>query len=266
MRLSWPKRRRQTKVKITSISVQVRNPDRVNISIDGKYRLSLDIYQLTELGVKNGAEVSDEQIAEWEAESTFGKLYGRALEYTMIRPHSAKEIRDYLWRKTLTRKQRVTSHESRVTKGITYKKKSARDDNDNRTSYLVPRTSVTVIEKPGVAREIADRVYERLVEKGYIDDEKFVRFWLENRNLRKGTSQRKLIAELRSKGIEQGIIDALLPSSTRSDSSELQKIIMKKAKRYDDPKKLMQYLMRQGFSYDDVRNVMNNQPDEEESA
>ena len=41
---------------------------------------------------------------------------------------------------------------------------------------------------------------------------------------------------------------------------------MKKAKRYDDPKKLMQYLMRQGFSYDDVRNVMNNQPDEEESA
>jgi SOS response regulatory protein OraA/RecX len=125
---------------------------------------------------------------------------------------------------------------------------------------------VTVIEKPGVAQEIADRVYERLIEKGYVDDEKFVRFWLENRNLRKGTSQRKLIAELRGKGVKQGIIDALLPSSTRSDSSELQKIIMKKSKRYDDPKKLMQYLMRQGFSYDDVRNVMNNQPEEEEST
>jgi hypothetical protein len=129
-------------MKITSISVQVRNSDRVNISIDGKYRLSLDIYQLTELGVKNGVEVSDEQIAEWEAESTFGKLYGRALEYTMIRPHSAKEIRDYLWRKTLTRRSsesRVTSHESRKVSHIRRRVREMIMTIVLRTSYLVPR-------------------------------------------------------------------------------------------------------------------------------
>ena len=153
-------------VKITSISVQARNPDRVNVSIDGKYRLSLDVWQVTELGLRNGAEVTEEELAKWEEESAFGKLYARALEYTMIRPHSAKEVRDYLWRKTLTRKQRVTSHESRVAKDAANNKKSSGGDNANRTSYLVPRTSVVVIEKPGVSQGIADRVYDRLCAKG----------------------------------------------------------------------------------------------------
>lgn len=249
-------------MKITSISVQARNPDRVNVSIDGKYRLSLDVWQVTELGLRNGAEVTEEELAKWEEESAFGKLYARALEYTMIRPHSAKEVRDYLWRKTLTRKQRVTSHESRVAKDAANNKKSSGGDNANRTSYLVPRTSVVVIEKPGVSQGIADRVYDRLCAKGYIDDEKFTRFWLENRNLRKGASQRKLVAELRGKGVEQGIIDTLLPFSARSDQTELQKVIAKKAGKYDDPRKFAQYLMRHGFSYDDIRAALSGIVDE----
>src|SRR3546814_4638560 len=58
-----------------------------------------------------------------------------------------------------------------------------------------------VVERPGVSQEIADRVYARLLEKGYIDDEKFTRFWVENRNQAKGTSRRKLTAELRAKEI-----------------------------------------------------------------
>ncbi|MGB3023879.1 MAG: regulatory protein RecX [Candidatus Saccharimonadales bacterium] len=238
----------------------------MNVSVDGKYRLSLDVWQVTELGLRNGAEMTEEELAKWEEESAFGKLYARALEYTMIRPHSAKEIRDYLWRKTLTRKQRVTSHESRVTKDAAYNKKSSGGDNANRTSYLVPRTSLVVIEKPGVSQVIADRVYARLVDKGYIDDEKFTRYWLENRSLTKGASQRKLIAELRGKGVEQGIIASLLPSSARNDADELQKIIAKKARNYDDPRKFVQYLMRQGFRYDDIRSVLNDESYDSESA
>ncbi len=207
-------------MKITSISVQARNPDRVNISIDGKYRLSLDIYQVTELDIKNGMEVTAKDVARWEEESTFGKLYTRALEYTMMRPHSAREVRDYLWRKTRTTKYKTRKGE--------------------------------IKDRAGVSQIIADRVYDRLLEKGYIDDEKFTRYWLENRNARKGMSQRKLIAELRGKGVEQATIERLLSCSNRSDESEIDKLIAKKRSRYDD-QKLAQYLMRQGFSYDLIR-------------
>ena len=118
------------------------------------------------------------------------------------------------------------------------------------------RKDGAVYERPGVAPEQADRVFDRLLEKGYIDDERFARFWIENRHLRKGASRRKLVQELRAKGVESSIIEANLEESTRTDTSELRKMIEKKASRYADRQKLMQYLVRQGFSYDDVKTAL----------
>ncbi len=210
--------------KITSISAQVRNPDRVNVSVDGKFRFSLDIFQLTELGVKVGKEFSEEELAALEGESAYGKLYTKSLEYCMLRPHSSREMRDYLWRKT-----QATKYKSR-------------------TGDLK--------ERAGVAREITERVYDRLVEKGYIDDEKFARWWVENRNLRKGTSRRKLQAELAAKGVPGSVVSVVLTETTRSDGDELSKMIEKKRAKYPDEQKLIAYLARQGFSYDDIKSAL----------
>lgn len=211
-------------MKITSVSAQVRNPDRVNVSVDGKFRFSLDIFQLTELGVKVGKEFSEEELTALEGESSYGKLYTKALEYSMLRPHSSREMRDYLWRKT-----RETKYKSR---------------------------SGELKTRPGVAQEIATRVYDRLVEKGYIDDEKFARWWVENRNLRKGTSRRKLQAELQAKGVASAVIAAMLEDSHRNDEDELAKIIAKKRAKYPDEQKLIAYLARQGFRYDDIKGAL----------
>jgi len=213
-------------MKITNISQAVRNPDRVNISVDGKYRFSLDVYQLGVLGVKVGREYSEEELIELETESQFGKLYARALEYCLMRPHSAKEVRDYLWRKTLDSKMRN-------------------------------RKTGEVSTREGVSKDNADRVFNRLVERGYVNDESFTRFWVENRNQTKGTSLRKLQNELRSKGVESSIIESVLHESTRNDENELAKVILKKQNKYPDEQKLIQYLMRQGFRYDDIRLALN---------
>jgi regulatory protein len=209
-------------VKVTGITAQTKNNNRVNVMVDGTYRFSLDVFQVSDLGIRIGKEYTEDELTELESESQFGKLYGRALEYCMMRPHSAKEVRDYLYRKT-------------------------RDT----------RTKTGGIKK-GVPVEVTERVYGRLLEKGYIDDEKFARFWIENRNMTKGVSQRKLTAELRSKGVQASLIERLLESSERSDEDELQKIIAKKRARYPDDQKLMQYLARQGFSYDDIKQALSN--------
>jgi regulatory protein len=137
-----------------------------------------------------------------------------------MRPHSAKEVRDYLCRKT----------------------------RDTRTK--------TGEVKKGVPTEITTRVFDRLVEKGYIDDEKFTRYWVENRSLNKGVSKRKMQAELRAKGVENSIVDRFLTESLRSDKDELQKIIAKKRRRYADDQKFMQYLAQQGFSYEDIKQAL----------
>ncbi|MET0980296.1 MAG: RecX family transcriptional regulator [Candidatus Saccharimonadales bacterium] len=202
---------------ITGITAQQKDKNRVNVMVDGKYRFSLDIFQYADLGIKVGKEYSDEELTLLETESQFGKVYARALEYCLMRPHSSREVRDYLYRKT----------------------------RDSRTK--------TGEVKKGVAPEITDRVFWRLVEKGYVDDEKFTRYWVENRNLTKGASRRKLQAELRAKGVDGDVIDRYLTESTRTDENELAKIIAKKRNRYPDDQKLMQYLARQGFSYEDIK-------------
>lgn len=190
--------------------------------VDTVYRFSLDIFQVSELGIRVGKEYTEQELVELETESQFGKLYGRALEYCMMRPHSAKEVRDYLYRKT----------------------------RDSRTK--------TGEVKKGISPEVTARVFDRLEEKGYVDDQKFARFWIENRNLTKGTSLRKLTAELRSKGVSQPVIEKFLSDSDRSDDDELKKMIAKKQKRYPDQQKLMQYLARQGFQYDDIKQALSD--------
>lgn len=207
-------------MKITAVTAQQKDKNRVNIMVDGKYRFSLDIYQYADLGIRVGKEYTDEELTELETESQFGKVYARALEYCLMRPHSAKEVRDYLYRKT-------------------------RDS----------RTRLGEVKK-GVSPEITARVFERLIEKGYVNDESFTRYWVENRSLTKGASKRKLTAELRSKGVDQTTIERFIAESPRSDEGELQKIITKKRARYPDEQKFMQYLARQGFSYDDIKQAL----------
>lgn len=107
-------------------------------------------------------------------------------------------------------------------------------------------------EKPGVNMEL---VLDRLVEKGYIDDERFARHWVENRFVKKGVSHKRLQMELTKKGVDKKIVDAVMDESTRDERAELMKMIDRKRNRYDD-EKLIAYLVRQGFNYGLVCEVL----------
>lgn len=209
-------------MKITAINLQVRDDNRVNISIDGRYQFSLDVLQLTELGLKVGHECDDDELAFLKQESDFGKVYGRALEYCLMRPHSQKEVRDYLFRKTR------------------------------------PSRTKTGDIKQGISSSISSRVFDRLMDRGYLDDVKFATYWVENRSMAKGISRRKLISELSSKGVNSAIIEQVICDNDRNDNDEIKKIIIKKRSRYPDDQKLMAYLARQGFNFDDIKNAISD--------
>ena len=205
---------------ITALTAQQKDKNRVNVMVDGTYRFSLDIFQVGDLGLKIGKDYTEEELQALEIESSFGKVYARALEYCMMRPHSAKEVRDYLYRKT--RERRTKTGEMR----------------------------------PGVSSEVTTRVFDRLLEKGYVNDESFARYWVENRSQTKGVSRRKLQLELRAKGVDSSVIDRQLADSLRSDDDEIQKVIAKKQRLYPDRQRFIQYLMRQGFSYDSITRAL----------
>lgn len=215
--------------RITDIKQAVRDQNRVNIYVDDKYFCSLDISQVVDLKIKVGKELSDDERAKLKRASEFGKFYQRALEYVLMRPRSEKEIRDYLNRKTLNRKVRVKNR---------------------KTGEYQTR------EKQGYDKTLVPLVLERLNARGYIDDHRFAELWVENRNVSKGVSVKKLRNELAQKGISHQIIDDVLDNSARNDEDELRKIIARKANRYPDRQKFIQYLVRQGFNYSDVIDVL----------
>lgn len=206
-------------MQITNLTAQVKNPDRINVFVDGKFRFGLDVSQIVDLGIKVGLEIDDVSLAELEIESQFGKLYAQALSYSFVRPRSVREVRDYLWKKS--------------------------------QSKLLKSGKKTT----GLPLELTERVVQILLEKGYLDDIKFTTWWVENRFLKKGVSRRRLEQDLFRKGVSSEIIKQVLTESNRDDESELKKMLAKKRARYDD-QKLLAYLVRQGFNYDDVRQAM----------
>ena len=197
-------------MKITELKQGVKNPNRVNVFVDGKYEFSLDVTQVVDFRIKVGMEISPEQLVEFKKASEFGRLYQRALEKALMRPHSEREMRDYLCKKI-------------------YEKK--------------------------LDKEYIDRITGRLIEKKYLSDFEFAKWYVENRFVKKGVSLKRLRMELMKKGVAAEIIDEVLDSSERNDEEEILKIIAKKRAKYDD-EKLTAYLCRQGFPYQLVNELV----------
>ena len=218
-------KRRSRSGLVTKISQAVRDKNRVNVYIDNEYFCSLDISQVVDFHLKEDMRLNEDELQQLKTASDFGKFYACALRYVFVRSRSSKEIRDYLKRKTLSRKVRVK--------------------NSKTGEYQIK-------EKPGYSVELVEPVFERLKKYGYVDDERFAKQWIENRNITKGISRKKLILELQRKGIDSQVIERTLSNSDRDDLADLRKIIAKKQLKYDDKRKLIQYLLRLGFDYSDV--------------
>ena len=204
---------------ITQLTSGVRDPNRVNVFVNDKFALSLDVKQVVDLSIKVGRSLSEAELQELHTASEFGKLYQRTLEWVLMRPRSVWETRDYLKRRQIKRTQlnRKRSHDE-----------------------LKPL--------PEIQSSAIELVVERMIERGYVDDRKFAEFYVENRFVKKGVSKRRLEQELRKKHVPEEVIHEVLSTSTRSEKEELAKMIAKKSKRYDE-QKLIAYLVRQGFSY-----------------
>ncbi len=201
---------------VSDIKLQARDKNRASIYVDGKYSFSLSIEQLQQFKIKIGNVYQPNDINHFKRESKIGKAYLNAVFYCLMRPRSEKEVRDYLFKKTLLRINKFGKRES-------------------------------VID----ASE-AETIFEKLIANGYIDNSKFAEYWLENRFTKKGISKRKLISELKSKGLDDSLISLQIAKNFRDDKTEIKKIISRKRNIYT-PEKMFAYLMGQGFNYDDVK-------------
>jgi regulatory protein len=80
--------------KITAITVQKKNPNRVNISLDGEFAFGLS--RIVAAWLRIGQEMSDEKIAALQTEDAREVAYGKALRFLGYRPRSVQEVRENL--------------------------------------------------------------------------------------------------------------------------------------------------------------------------
>lgn len=193
-------------MQITNISIQAKNPDRVNVYVDSIYSFSLSINQVVELGIKINQEIDENDIDNYKSQSELGKYYIKTYKYCLIRPRSTYEAQLYL-------------------------------------------------KKKNISEEFIDHIINKLTKNKILDDYKFCEWWINNRNVKKGSSLLQIKSELKKKGLANSLIEEMLEKSDRHDSDEIIKIYNRKKNKYDS-EKMKSYLARKGFKYADIVDVL----------
>jgi regulatory protein len=191
---------------ITSLQMQKRNHDRVNVFLDGEYAFAVSLNAATTL--KKGQRLSVAEVDALMQDGETDLAFQRALRYLGMRPRSSAEI-------------------------VTYLKRKEYDE------------------------AIVEVVVRRLHEQGYLDDEAFARFWVENRNRFRPRGAQALRYELRQKGVERDTIDVTLEEQDE-DGAAWAAVEGKMARwanleKFEFEQKLMTFLARRGFRYDVCR-------------
>lgn len=222
---------------ITKLTAGVKDPNRVNVFLDGNFAFSLDVNQVVDLGVKVQQKVDAKRLKELREASEFGKLYQRTLEWVLTRPHSVRETQDYLKRRQIKRRQ--------LNRQRAREEKKALPEFDDHLTKLV---------------------LDRLIEKKYIDDQKFAEFYVENRYVRKGISHKRLRMEMMRKGVDSEIIAKTFEKVPRDEDEEIMKMIAKKRAKYKTDFQLVGYLVRQGFNFQNAKTAVEKYAEEHAEA
>lgn len=266
---------------VTSLRGAVRDPHRINVFLDGKFSFSLTLTELADSKLYQGQVLTDPEVERLRNLSGLGKLYQQTLEYCFSRPHSKKEIIDYLERKRLRRDiswKRFEEHQLKMQNDPEYAarvkeiRQHTKDQNQKireidfteNNSYEYRGTKKTNLPtKPAdrITSEMIQEVVSRLESQNYINDQDFARYFIENRHQNKGISTKRLIQELKIKGIDSDIIEqAIFDQGTgnflRDEEVEIEKMIKKQLRKTSDRQKIIAYLARQGFSYDLIKSKL----------
>jgi regulatory protein len=207
-------------MKITAIKVQVKNENRVSVFLDEKYSFSLTLDQLLEEKLKKSDDIDDNRLKILKKLSDEGKLKQRTLEWVLGRPHSAKEFRDYLYKKQAD-KELI---EAWV---LEFKDKKYLDDEKFAIWFAENR-----IRKNKSTRAITAELYSKGIGS---KDISIALKYLENyqQNDQQEDQDKVAIKNLVSK--------------------------LKNRPRYQDVQKLKSYLVSKGFNYQDIKEVLEDE-------
>lgn len=194
---------------ITSLEVQKRDKQRVNVYIDDEFAFGLSLIEAARL--RKGQVLTEAQIMALRNEDDVQRAVDSAANFLSYRPRSVHEVR-----RNLTEKE--------------------------------------------LPVEVVDAAIVRLTGMGYLNDEAFARYWVQNRDEFKPLSQRALRQELRQKGLADAVITDVLADQDESElaykaaSGQIRKLRNRTQREFKT--KLGAFLQRRGFMYSTIQDVV----------
>ncbi len=119
-----------------------------------------------------------------------------------------------------------------------------------------------ILQNKGISQDISEEVLAQLELDGLVDDNKFLRDWIDLRMRTKPMGKVKLRQELLGKGIDKTLIDHELQNISRDEELEVALELAEKKLRsevgFEDEgvkRRLFGFLQRRGFTQDIIMNV-----------
>lgn len=138
----------------------------------------------------------------------------------------------------------------------------------NRFLSLRPRSTKEVndylVYRKGVEQEQADKIIFEYIQKKYIDDDNFTKWFLEMRLSSGKHGINKIKNQLIEKGINKKLIDKYINSNDQKGKQvdQIKKLVekfnnqIKEEDKYKKKQKIISRLLSRGFLYEDVKKVI----------
>ncbi len=136
-----------------------------------------------------------------------------------------------------------------------------------RFATLRPRSEKEVrdyLKRKKVHESSFDELFNKLIRLELIDDEKFAKWWVEQRQLFKPKPKRVLSQELRIKGVNNELIKEVLGEIEIDEKNIAKALVQKKMYKWEKldentrKQKITQFLAGKGFGWDVIVQIINN--------
>ena len=193
---------------ITALTAQKRNPDRVNVYLDGTFAFGLPA--ITAAGLKVGQTLSPEAIAALQHEDLVEKARQSAIRFIGYRPRSVMEVRRNLRNKDYD--EPVIEHVLERLQAVELLDDVAfaRYWVEQRETFK-PRSQMALrleLQQKGVARDVIEKALVKVDETATARRaaEKQARRWL---HLPEDAFRARLVGFLQRRGFNYGVIDEI---------------------------------------------------------
>jgi len=217
---------------ITKIEYQKKDPERVNIYVDGEFFCGISLNVLAKENLYEGLTVDEQTLDRILKEDLESRFMNRAVEYLSHTIKTEFQVRQYL-------------------KNLKFKKKGVWFNEDIQLDW----------------DSLFEQIIDSLKKYKYIDDEEFAHAFVQSRLNVKPRGKSVLISELLSKGVSKEIAQRVCDQEITDELDVLRNAFRK---RFKDEKfnirnqKMVGYLLRKGFSWDLIEQFERNESEKYE--